>query len=97
MLGVDQRDPFSLNLGVTLPSGESASDLVAGKPGAFPRLLAHYLGRSAIIGLGLLVAGARGRDLVIYSLAGSAATEVFVLLYAVLEGKSSPACSACTS
>jgi hypothetical protein len=71
-------------LGVTLPSGESASDFVAGKPGATGRLLFHFLGRSALVAVGLAVVGVRGKELVAYSLAAAGAIEVFVLGYAWL-------------
>lgn len=74
--------PEKVALGVTLPSGESATDVVEGKPGATGRLLVHYLGRSAIVGLGLAFVGVRGLDLVKYSLAAAGAIEVFVLGYA---------------
>jgi hypothetical protein len=69
-------------LGVTLPSGESASDFIAGRPGATGRLLFHYLGRSALVGVGLFLVGVRGTELVKYSLAAAGAIEVFVLGYA---------------
>lgn len=71
-------------LGVQLPSGESASDFIAQKPGATGRLLMHYLGRSALVAVGLAVVGVRGKDLVAYSLAAAGAIEVFVLGYAWL-------------
>lgn len=71
-----------VNLGVTLPSGESASDFIEGRPGSTGRLVVHYLGRSAIVGLGLFLVGVRGKDLVKYSLVGAGAIEVFVLGYA---------------
>lgn len=67
---------------MALPSGESASDFIEDKPGSTLRLTMHFLGRAALLGTGLYVAGARNKDLVKYSLAGSAAIEVFVLMYA---------------
>lgn len=72
------------DLGVVLPSGESASDFIAGKPGATGRLLFHYLGRSALVGVGLAIVGVRGKELVTYSLAAAGAIEVFVLGYAFI-------------
>lgn len=69
-------------LGVTLPSGESASDFIEGKPGSTGRLLFHYLGRSVLVGVGLAVVGVRGKELVKYSLAAAGAIELFVLGYA---------------
>lgn len=71
-------------LGVKLPSGESATEFLQGEPGSTWRLLSHYLARSAILGAGLAVAGARGKELVKYSLAGGAAIEAFVLAFAWL-------------
>lgn len=71
-----------VTLGVALPSGESASDFIERRPGATGRLLFHYLGRSALVAVGLAAVGVRGEKLVQYSLAASAALEVFVLGYA---------------
>lgn len=65
-----------------LPSASSAEDLVAGKEGSLPRVVFHLVGRSALIGLGIAVAGARGKKLIVYSLAGGASIEAFVLAYA---------------
>lgn len=80
-LGVPETEMFQ-SLGVSLPSGESASDFVEGKRGSAVRLVGHLLGRAVLLGAGLAVAGARDKDLVKYSLAGATAIEVFVLLYA---------------
>jgi len=74
--------PEPSGLGVTLPSGESASDFIEGRPGATGRLLFHYLGRSVLVGVGLAIVGVRGGNLVKYSLAAAGAIEVFVLGYA---------------
>lgn len=80
-LGLPETEMFQ-SLGVSLPSGESASDFVEGKDGATVRLIGHLLGRAVLLGVGLAVAGARDKDLVKYSLAGAAAIELFVLGYA---------------
>lgn len=69
-------------LGIVLPSGESASEFIEGKPGATGRLIFHYLGRSVLVGVGLALVGVRGKELVTYSLAAAGAIEVFVLGYA---------------
>jgi hypothetical protein len=69
-------------LGVTLPSEESANALMDQKPGAFWEVLLHFLGRTFILGTGLAAAGARGMDLVKYSLAGGAVIEASVLSFA---------------
>ena len=68
-----------------LPTGDNATDVVRGKPGAIPGALAMSLVRGLIIGAGLALFGVRGSELVKYSLAGSAAVEAFVLSYAALE------------
>lgn len=64
-----------------LPSQSSAYDLVAGKPGALPRVIGHALGRAAIIGVGLYAAGAR-KGIVRLAIGGSLSIEAFVLLWA---------------
>ena len=76
--------PGTVGLGVVLPSGQSASDFVEGKSGAPLRLTMHFLGRAALLSVGLAAAGARGKGLIKYSLAGSAAIEAFVLAYAAM-------------
>jgi hypothetical protein len=68
---------------IPLPSQASANDVVNGVPGSVPRAVGHYLGRAAIVGLGIyLFAGERrwGRAAV-EGLAGSAAIEAFVLAW----------------
>ncbi len=81
--------PENSTLGVTLPSGESASAFIEGESGSAVKLVAHMLGRSVLVGVGLYLAGARDKDLVKYSLAGAAAIEAFVLGYAWMNrGKS---------
>jgi hypothetical protein len=67
--------------GLVLPSASSAGDFVMGVEGSFPRLVGHMLGRAALIGTGVYLAGA-GDKTVRYALAGSAAIETFVLFYA---------------
>lgn len=67
--------------GLVLPSASSAGDFVMGVEGSFPRLVGHMLGRAALIGTGLYLAGA-GKKTVPYAVAGSAAIETFVLYYA---------------
>ncbi len=67
--------------GLVLPSASSAGDFVMGVEGSFPRLIDHMLGRAALIGTGLYLAGA-GKKTVPYAVAGSAAIETFVLYYA---------------
>src|SRR5258706_1362529 len=77
-------------LGVTLPSEESANALVAKKPGAFWEVLLHFLGRTFILGTGLAAAGARGMDLVKYSIAGGLVIEASVLSYAWINRGTAP-------
>lgn len=68
-----------------LPTGANATDVIQGKSGSIVPMLGFTLARSVIIGSGLALFGARGEDLVKYSLAGSAAVEAFVLSYAWLD------------
>jgi hypothetical protein len=65
-----------------LPSGESAEALVNGEPGAATTAVMHWLGRSAIIGIGMAAAGERD-SIVPQALAGAAAIEVSVLVWAL--------------
>jgi hypothetical protein len=67
--------------GLVLPSASSAGDFVTGVEGSGIRLLGHMLGRAALIGTGVYLAGA-GSKTVRYAVAGSAAIEIFVLFYA---------------
>jgi len=67
--------------GLVLPSASSAGDFVNGVEGSGIRLVGHMLGRAALIGTGLYLAGA-GNKTVRYAVAGSAAIETFVLWYA---------------
>lgn len=65
-----------------LPSQSSAAALVAGDWTAAPMVVFHLLGRAAIIGIGIGLAGERdAKKLVVGSLAGSAAIELFVLIH----------------
>lgn len=64
-----------------LPSGESAKDLLAGKEGALPRLVAHWVARSGLIGLGMYLAGQR-KELAKQALFGGAVIEASVLSWA---------------
>jgi len=77
-------------LGVTLPSEESANAFVEKEPGAFWAVMLHYFGRSFIIGAGLAAAGARGTDLVKYSLAAGGAIEASVLTFAYINRGQKP-------
>lgn len=69
----------------TLPSANSASDYIDGKPGALQSVIIHALSRAAIIYLGIQA----GRVLKItppknaftISLLGSLSIEIFVLSY----------------
>ena len=69
-----------------LPSASSAQDLVDGKAGSVVRVLSHMIGRAALVGTGIYLAGA-GRKTPKYALAGSIAIECFVLSYALYDKK----------
>lgn len=64
----------------SLPSADSAASLVRGERNALPRVIVHTLGRSAVIGIGLAIAGQR-ENLIRNAQAGGIAIEVFVLAY----------------
>jgi hypothetical protein len=72
------------NYGLVLPSASSAQDLVDGKAGSLSRVLSHMIGRAALVGTGIYLAGG-GKNTVRYALAGSAAIEAFVLTYALYD------------
>lgn len=65
-----------------LPSSKSAEALLRGDPGSVPAVFIHWLGRSAIIGIGMLAAGER-KQVAAQALAGGAAIEISVLLWAL--------------
>ncbi len=65
-----------------LPSSKSAEALLRGEAGSIQRVALHWVGRSAIIGLGMLAAGER-KDVAKQALAGGAAIEIMVLLWAL--------------
>lgn len=65
-----------------LPSGEHAAALIrAPSAAAAVDVAGDFLGRAALIGAGLYVAGGRRRHLIRDALAASAAIEIFVLAY----------------
>ncbi len=72
-----------------LPSSNSVYAVVSGDTGAIPLLLLHYAARSAIVGLGLAVAGFRGKQLVLGSALAGAAFELSLLGWVVWK-KSQP-------
>jgi hypothetical protein len=68
--------------GTPLPSQSSAAALVSGDWSAAPTVLLHLLGRSALIGVGLAIVGARdAKTLIGGSVAGSTIIELFVLIH----------------
>lgn len=72
-----------------LPSSNSMYAVVSGDTGAIPMLLLHYVARSSIVGLGLAVAGFRGKQLVLGSALAGAAFELSLLGWVVWK-KSQP-------
>jgi hypothetical protein len=74
--------PTTIPPAYPLPSQSSAAALVSGDLSAAPMVLAHLLGRAALIGVGFAIVGERdaGR-LVGGSIAGSAMIELFVLIH----------------
>lgn len=73
----------------TLPSAESANDLIDGKPGAAGRVLMHALSRAAIIYLGMqagrLIKVDPPKNAAALSVLGALAIELFVLSYIKME------------
>lgn len=65
----------------SLPSGEHAYELLQGYPRGGAKVVFDWVARSVLVGVGMYAAGARGRDLVKYSVSGAAGIELFVLLY----------------
>ena len=64
-----------------LPSGSSASALLAGDIGMLPKVIGYTLVRGALIGAGMLVAGER-KHVVRNAFAGTLAIEAFVIGWA---------------
>lgn len=62
-----------------------------GPAAAAPGLVVDVVERAAVIAAGLYLAGHRPRNIWWHAFGGSAALEVFVLIYAGLELKRSPA------
>jgi hypothetical protein len=63
-----------------LPSSRSALAFVRNEPGSFWPVVGHTLGRAALIGVGLAVAGERDH-IVRKAVAGAMAIESFVLIW----------------
>lgn len=70
-----------VNPAEALPSQQSAAALVAGQPGAWLQVGIHALGRGALIGVGLAVAGVPARYLLRAALGGTVAIELFVIMH----------------
>jgi hypothetical protein len=70
----------------TLPSAQSAADLVEGKPGSLGRVAAHMTLRAGLLAPGIFLAGVRDpKKLALASLGGSAGIECFVLGYQLIQ------------
>lgn len=66
----------------TLPSADTAYRLIRGDASALPNLLRDLLGRAALIGVGVALAGGSKKEVVRYGIAGALSIEAFVLSYA---------------
>lgn len=76
---------------IPLPSQSSAAALVGGDVTALPMVMLHLVGRAALIGTGLAIAGERDAARAIkYSLAGATVIEVFVVLHEVVNRRAQP-------
>jgi hypothetical protein len=70
----------------TLPSAQSAADLVEGKPGSLRRVETHMALRAALLVPGLYLAGVRDpKKLALGALGGAAGIETFVLIYQLVQ------------
>ena len=67
-----------------LPSGQAAFDLVSGDRSCLLPVIGTTLARSALIGVGMAVAGER-KHLVRNAVAGAVAVEGFVLIWALFK------------
>jgi len=88
----------------TLPSSESATRLLDGDLSVVPLFVGHFLGRAAIIGSGLWIAGDRNPSTWFrHSVAGALGFEMFVLWHRALElpptrdPNAAPACASLPS
>ena len=75
-----QLAPGSCPICPKLPSSDSAFQLLQGDPNAIWLIARDWIGRSALVGTGMWLAGERDH-LIRNSLAGGASIEVFVMLY----------------
>lgn len=73
-----------------LPSGDAAISLMQGQVSAVPKVAGTMAVRGALMAGGLYVAGARGRSLLVYTLAAATAVEIGVLLWAAYRVSKSP-------
>ncbi len=70
-----------------LPSATTAYKVVRGDMDALPYLARDLFGRAALIGLGVLVAGAGFKEALKFGIFGATSIEVFVLGYAAYHSK----------
>lgn len=63
------------------PSSYAIADVIEGRPGGWPRTVGLTLWRAVVLSPGLIVAGLRGRPLVLGSLLGSVSATVYLLGY----------------
>lgn len=68
----------------TLPSADTAYRLIRGDGSAVPNLLRDLLGRAALIGVGVAIAGGSKKEALRYGVAGALSIEAFVLTYAAV-------------
>lgn len=69
----------------SIPSSRTAFALVNGDKSAWPLLVRDMVGRGALIGLGVAIAGGTPRQVLRFGLAGSICIEAFVLGYAAYQ------------
>lgn len=70
--------------GADVPSSKSAQALINGEEGAYRTVFLHWLGRSAIVGAGMYLAGGR-TDVVKQAMAGAAVIELTLFSWAAAQ------------
>jgi hypothetical protein len=70
-----------------LPSSDSAKSLALGDYAAIPEVILHTVGRAGLLTMGLYLAGARGKELRKYAVAGALSIEAFAIAWFLLQRK----------
>jgi hypothetical protein len=68
----------------TIPSADTAYRLMRGDGSAVPNLIRDMVGRAALVGIGVALAGGSRDEAIRYGIAGALSIEAFVLAYAAV-------------